>query len=326
MPTPRSLISPVSSFLVPLFLAALTGCSGRTPVGLDESGFSARGGSKVDPADAAGFGSGTFYPLSVGNSWAYRGGGQIRVIQDGVPTEPDFTYDFTEARQLIGTTNHEGTTYVVEEQVHHEIPEGIYGPFTWWVRLRQDANGLFALDTLLNAPPVLEGGRIVTQPAEDHTNLALRASLAAIPRTGSHAIALEHLADRMVALREVARRGVGRNELGEPTGLELRQLVYPLRVGLSWSTRPDFPWPARVDRVEILNTPAGRKTAYRIDINPGGTAVNEGEWVRVWYSREGYLGYSIHLSSEVTNENGEPTGEIFVADESMTVTSINIVQ
>jgi hypothetical protein len=50
-----------------------------------------------------------------------------------------------------------------------------------------------------------------------------------------------------------------------------------------------------VDGIEILDTPAGRVPAYRIATNPFGTTVGEGEWIRLYYGRRGYLGYSIHL-------------------------------
>jgi hypothetical protein len=110
----------------------------------------------------------------------------------------------------------------------------------------------------------------------------------------------------------------------EPKGVERTLLDYPLRIGKSWSIRPDFPWPARVSRFEILSTPAGRIPAVRIDINPFGDLLGEGEWVRVWYSRKGFLGYSLHFVSEGTNLDGSPSGVIYTADEWMMVTSVQI--
>lgn len=287
------------------------------------SGEVAQSNSKATAADASGYGSATFYPLSIGSAWTYEGGGSFGYLRDGVPSGPDFRYAFTETHELIGTTRHEGTTYVVEEQVHRDIPESYYGPATWWDRVRQDAGGLFSLDTFLQEPPILESGKAAASPAGNGRGRALQADLAAWHPGGAADAALQRLAERVEALRDLAR-GVARHR-GETTQ-ELTRLVYPLRPGTSWSIRPDFPWPARVDRVEILNTPAGRKTAYRIDLNPFGTVVQEGEWVRVWFSREGYLGYSIHSFEEETNENGEPTGSTFVADESMTVTSVDLAR
>jgi hypothetical protein len=54
--------------------------------------------------------------------------------------------------------------------------------------------------------------------------------------------------------------------------------------------------------------------------------VQEGEWVRVWYSRSGYLGYSIHTFTEETDANGDLTGNTFVADDSMMVTSVQVAR
>jgi hypothetical protein len=78
--------------------------------------------------------------------------------------------------------------------------------------------------------------------------------------------------------------------------------------------------------METLETPAGKFLAYRLGVNPFGTTVHPGEWIFVWYSREGYLGYSIHAESPVTGPNGDPTGQVYVSDDSMRVTSVEIAR
>ncbi|HKO21227.1 MAG TPA: hypothetical protein VJX91_01110 [Candidatus Eisenbacteria bacterium] len=317
MATSRSLFaSPTARGLLALLtLISLTSCSGPEPTQPSRATL-----SNGTASEASGFGSASFYPLQIGNAWNYEGGGSFRDITDGPPGDPLFTYAFTESHRLIGATSYEGASYVVEEQVHHEVPEDEGGPFIYWSRFRQDAAGLFVLDTLLTSPPSVGAN-------------AERAGLSTVSRIERAALAsghpanpaLQRLARRLDALKEAIRVG-GRSNASGPSGLELTELVYPLRVGQSWSIRPDFPWPARVDRVEGLDTPACRITAYRIELDPFGTTVKEGEWVRVWWSRQGYLGYSIHFVDEETDADGQPTGKVYVSDEAMTVTGINLVK
>ncbi|HET9951144.1 MAG TPA: hypothetical protein VFS09_05045, partial [Candidatus Eisenbacteria bacterium] len=63
--------------------------------------------------------------------------------------------------------------------------------------------------------------------------------------------------------------------------------------------------------------------AARVDIFPP-FQMNEDEWVRVWYSRSGYLGYWIRF---VYLESDEPGGEPIrrhIIDDVMSVTQIEI--
>jgi hypothetical protein len=281
------------------------------------------GDAQTEATRSLGLGWSSFYPLGVGGEWTYEGGGAVTVVADGDPPVSDYKYAFTETHTLIGNTHHEGTKYVVEEQVHHEIPEGLYGPVTWYDRLREDRTGLYSLDTLLQSPPPLDGGGGV-KFAATLTERPFRFDVTAWRGARVGDASLVRLADRVELLRE-AVHGVlrGRRPPNTPTGVELRRLVYPLRIGTSWSIRPDFPWPARVDRFEFLKTPAGRIPAFRIEINPFGNLLQEGEWVRVWYSQFGYLGYSLHSFSEGTNTDGSPSGVTYALDESMKVASIH---
>ena len=301
-----------------ILVVGILGCTAPDPVSPPGARVDARG-SHDTTAEAAGFGSGSFYPLSIGNSWAYRGDGSLYRVRDGVPGEPELVYAFTEERRLIGTTQHEGTSYFVEEQTHGQIPEADDPSMKWWLRIRQDKTGLYNLDTLLSNPPTPEAATVLPF----HRGQDASITLAALRQSNRATPALERLAERLDRAREAAR-GFAQFASRTSSGLELTQLVYPLKEGASWSIRPDFPWPARVDRMESLDTPAGRITSYRIETNPGGTSIHEGEWLRLWWSRVGFVGYSLHLQSEQTDPNGDPTGEIYVADESMIATSISI--
>ncbi len=305
-------------------LITVSGCSKPSPMSPPTEYSAAADAARDGVAAASGFGSGSFYPLAVGNAWSYSGGGILRLISGPGSYLDNYSYAFIESHRLIGTTHYEGTAYTVEEQVHREIPEGIYGPGTWWIPLRQDTQGLFSLDTFLQEPPVLDGDRVA---ADGTKSGAPHFYLAAFAARHSKGASIERFAARVERLREAARgimRGAGTSSTASVSETQL--LGYPLRPGQTWSARTDIPWPVTVNRVEQLETPAGRFQAYRLDINPGGNSVHEGEWVRVWYSRSGYLGYSIHTFVEQTDENGDPTGNTFVADDSMFVTSVHVVR
>ncbi len=304
---------------------SLSGCSKSSPLEPLAKGAAASAGNQTPAAAASGYGSSSFYPLGIGNTWTYEGGGSIRAISggDGSPGQ-DFSYAFTEVHRLIGTTHHEGTAYVVEEEVHQEIPESPYGPVTFWDRLRQDPQGLFSLDTLLQEPPAMDPNGIIAAAASPRMGHAFGVDVAGMRREGVSQASIERFAARVEMFREAAHGIARRGDASPPSGLELKRLVYPLHPGLNWSIRSDFPWPVRVGKMEALDTPAGKFSAFRIDVNPFGNLIQEGEWIRIWYSREGFLGYSIHTFLEGTNEDGEPTGITYVADETMKVTSMHI--
>src|SRR5258706_16069326 len=101
-------------------------------------------------------------------------------------------------------------------------------------------------------------------------------------------------------------------------------LVSPPPRGAPGAPRPDFPGPVSVDGMGALTPPGGEFPGYRISVNPGGTTVHEGEWIYIWYSRYGFLGYSIHTFGEVTDPDGQPTGVVYVYDESMMATSVAV--
>lgn len=318
MTAPRSFLDrPVTRSIAAIALISTSlvlGCSSRNPVRpVPRGGADLAAGSPS--AGAAGFGSGAFYPLSVGNAWNYAGGGIVSYLGNDGPV-PYFTWAFTESDRLVGTVVQNEATYFVREEVTRQVPDDGYGPFTYWTRMRQDAAGLYFADSLLFDSAEGTGtslAAVTRGPRLDFT------------RPGSSArtaIALARLADRVAYLRGVVRGLASRSST--PGAIELLELSYPLRIGATWDIRPDVPWPATVEKVEILDTPAGSMNAYRIGINPGGTMIHEGEWARVWYSRDGYLGYSIHTFIIGTDENGDPTGETYVADDSLRVASLAI--
>ncbi|HET9952591.1 MAG TPA: hypothetical protein VFS09_12430, partial [Candidatus Eisenbacteria bacterium] len=295
--------------MIALLLAAILGCSNPSPltpaVPRGELASSGRAG-----AAASGYGDASYYPLGVGNKWIYSGSIREHVYdRGGTLVEVGIDVDYDEVRHLIGTTQHEGLSYVVEETTHRSNLDGDGPPTRWWFRWRQDRAGLFGLDTVLFEPPPM-GSALLPAGSPSQRGVYSGAPYAAhLQLRGVSAETRERLEARLGELRALAHGWVptvsgGAKPASRVDG-ELTELVYPVRPGAEWSIRSDFPWPARVAALEVLDTPAGNFPAARVDIFPP-FQMNEDEWVRVWYSRSGYLGYWIRF---VYLESDEPGGE-----------------
>jgi len=295
-----------------VLLSLLAGCSRPSPTAPRQT--STLAANKSTMAEAAGFGSGTFFPLAVGNAWEYSGDLTIRYSRDGVQTQA-FDYPYTVSRRIIGTTHLDGKSYFVEENTQQDLPATAYNKAEWWLCKRQDATGLFSFAVLAGPPPL--DGMVASSPTTmNSSRRSLPIDLTALHQSGNSAGALQRLGERLRVLQAMAH-SVARDQSIQSTEAEGPELLYPLRVGATWTL-------AVVDKVENLTTPAGTFPAYRIEINPGANTLHEGEWYRVWYSRKGLLKSAFHLSQPVLDWFGNPTGETYTADESVPVTSIVI--
>jgi len=111
----------------------------------------------------------------------------------------------------------------------------------------------------------------------------------------------------------------GLYEFGAPTfGAETRLLQYPLHVGAKW---PMFPDPrlgiiATVEGTDVLDTPAGRVTAWRIHIS------DQGRNRIVWYGRAGYLGEKEHEDQTARRDSTEVFHITYDSIESLVSMSI----
>jgi hypothetical protein len=264
---------------------------------------------------AAGFGSATFYPLSVGNSWEYSGRVALSYVGGSGPYgEPGIEIEYRESHRILGTQQLSGLTYFVREEMREERTEPPGEPYTAWTYVRQDRDGFFAADVY--GPPTLDGARALVAPAPERP-----LDFSSLRSHGFSEEAIARFGARISELRAAVRgRHAERYADSKASSGELTWLLYPLRIGTEWNIRPDFLWPAWVSRVETLPTEAGPLVAYRIDTEPFGIPLLDGEYVRLYYGRAGYLGYSIHSSAEATDGNGEPTGVIAIFDDDMRLT------
>ena len=298
-----------------LFLVGLAGCSKSVPFDpLQAQGTLTTSGA--DAAAAGGFGSATFYPLALDNTWNYEGTFHLALVNpDGTPAgEPD-EIQAVEADRIIGTEVINGVPYFVREEVLNESPDPHTGQWVAWSRMRQDRSGLFAAEVNVDVSPTLQ-----TSTARYAAPSARRGrptlDVAVLEKHGLSKANAAAFAARFERLRDAAR---GWSRSADATHAsqagELTWLLYPLHIGVEWNIRPDMPWPARVDRVERIVSKMGPLTAYRIETVPLGIPLLEGEYVRLFYGRVGYIGYSIHSSFQVTDENGQPTGVTAIVDD-----------
>jgi hypothetical protein len=287
----------------------------------------ARSGAAI--AAARGYGGESFYPLHDGNRWEYAGRLTTGMLaSDGSVSEDDWPITYTESHQIAGIEEQNGRSYSVRQEIrrsHSEFgdDESIFRSF-----VRQDRTGLFAADALLGDP---NGTGLAT--ATGSAGVAGHAAPAALGHTvraslrrrGATAATVERFA-RRVERAETSVRGYPQPHPGDggASQTEVTWLLYPVHTGQSWDLRPDFPWPARVAGIEPLDTPSGRVVAYRIETDPFGGTVDEREWIRLFYGRSGYLGYSLHLQEQGLDEDGNPTGITYVFDDEMLLTSANL--
>jgi hypothetical protein len=308
---------PRSNLLASLAVCALAtlGCSRTAP--LDPSSpYSEVLAAGRTGLQASGYGSGSFYPLAIGNEWQYEG--RISIVSFGAYPGPDgdtlAALEYSEHHEIVGEQEIGGRIYRTREE--RRVEAAPPDEHVIWSPMRQDRTGLFAADVDGSDPPPAASRSVETVPPAWSVALLGSGAATRSPRVGQ-ALA------RLLARADVARRAVrGHQVAAGPDGDELVWLLYPLRPGQSWDIRPDFPWPARVDGIEILDTPAGRVPAYRIDTNPFGTTVGEGEWIRLYYGRRGYLGYSIHLVDPATSAGDA----YFVFDDAMLLTSADLAR
>ena len=113
---------------------------------------------------------------------------------------------------------------------------------------------------------------------------------------------------------------------GPPGGVlpdEITLLKYPLHPSQEWTIRDDpFYVFGAVEAHEVLDLPPGRMNGYKIRIDNG--LFGPSDWGYVWYGRDGYLGLTAHLETEILDPNGNPMGAL-VFDEHTLLESLDLV-
>ncbi|HEU4724088.1 MAG TPA: hypothetical protein VFU59_02195 [Candidatus Eisenbacteria bacterium] len=296
-----------------LLLLNFVGCSKSTPVGPLESGARSVTVSSA-AADAGGFGSGDFYPLATGNAWDYEGVVTLRDLNpDGTPGAVIQTISYTESHRILGTESRDGHSYFVREDVRVEdvAPDD---PWTIWTRMRQDRTGLYAAADGSDVPPVLDGASapVLARGAAARTS---GIDFAALRARGFTEEGIARFEGRVARLRDAVRGLVSPSASGaRASAEELTWLLYPARIGREWNMVPGFIWPVRVDGIEMRSTAAGSFVAYRLETNPTGEPLGEGEHITLYYGRAGFLGLSVRIRSTAFDQDGNPLGDVVYED------------
>jgi hypothetical protein len=286
-------------FGLPLVLIA---CGQENPRTLDDSALLS---PEAVPWNLVDGGPGAFFPLTEGNTWNYE-----RVIRAGGPGMPPDEFVSSVERTTGTTMSFQGQDYRVLEERYIEGEETIL----YCILTRQDRSGLFEADRSISecgsAPQSRASllGRLLGPQAGDRYPAAkarLTAKLNAIDLVLSRGLA-----------GTPAAGSARLKPLAESQG-ELVRLHYPLRPGQTWEVRGEPLFTAEVVNRDRLATQAGSFSAWRIAIHPPG--LEEGDYLHVWYGREGYLGHQFHLTSTST-----PAGDPLVFEETMLLTGLHI--
>ena len=256
-----------------------------------------------------------YYPLRTGNHWRYDR--QFRAWDDAGLVDIDVVGEST--REIIGEEVLFGRTYMVEEWRITEPAENGDETFTYWIRRRQDGNGLFEADVAISEPPALIA--VAGKEAEPRPSTVTAArnldGVDAIIRNEKHAgrrAAMAAHFERHRRLVAAALRGMEAAS-GSLAGLEeeeITRLVYPLRRGQKWVIRDDPFFGAEVEGRELLRLPVGQRVGVRLRITP--PIVGPDDNVLMWFSNCGLLSVYVFVESVMTDPTGNPIG-MFYSEE-----------
>lgn len=102
---------------------------------------------------------------------------------------------------------------------------------------------------------------------------------------------------------------IPRDSMTYPVPYETRRLAYPLHRGATWAIDEARRVTGEVERMELLDTPAGRFRAWKVRVRNAGHLPSEEAFV--WYSREGCLGRDV----VVRHSKRYPSGDTVLIEE-----------
>ena len=319
----------VSSLAV---LFGVTGCgkgvtSPAPPSGISVPIQSASQGER--PADPASSwspilnlrgGGAALYPLELGNRWVHEQHSVEVLIPRG--GDPQFLYEqrSTLARGIVCEEAIGGRTYRVE---HQTTLDSVETPFRW-VRMRQDARGLYEADVDISVPPPCYRGARDANPPVTPAVTARAAFDRVMERAGSTAsraawqTAWQRQELKLEAARAFLAGGITPESFRRDTRLppegELLRLAAPLRPGGTWVVRRDPRFTSTIEAFESLAMPAGRFEGYRIRM--GSEFFGPQDRVLTWYGKDGYLRGNYHIVSDAITDAGTRVGAlVFDFDE-----------
>ena len=268
----------------------------------------------VGPHDT---GQGEFYPLAVGNTWTYSGSRSM-----GVEGSSPFDYTVEETRTITGMEELFGREYFIEEQVSSFTSAVGPNVVTYWYRYRQDRAGLYEADVSITDPP---SNDLEAAGGSQWDELWQR-SITDLESIDSEAVARMKIAHfrKIEAVNELLGRRTGNTMLtGRPGGIlpdEIQRLEYPLHVRQEWIIRETPLFSSTVERMEVLDLPAGRMNGWKISVYS--EFLDENDTIYIWYSRSGFLAQEIHLETETTLIDG--TVETMISDETLYLESYDL--
>jgi hypothetical protein len=323
-PSPRA-CGPLATFV--LIALTLPGCGGAPLAPSSSPSRESTLGAGLAGTDAApaAQGNGVFYPLAVGNRWAYDHSLGLYFVPEGGPPGPVFGVNDHQGREIVCVEQRGGHNYFVEQQ-SFENPR----LFTW-TRDRQDGDGLFEADVASNEPPTCSGAtgpRVFDAGASAARREAAWSAIAARIDPARQA-ACRAAFDRVQARASAIRLALGlpsRSPARTPgaTGVdagEITRLEYPLHPGASWVIRTDPRFESTVEGADALDLAVGHVSGWRIRIDSEFNGPDD--QVHVWYGRDGFLRLEDHLEGIVTDPNGVVLGRM-VLDETMELVELSL--
>jgi hypothetical protein len=286
------------------------------------------GGQDVPVPDERVPGSKGFFPLDIGNRWAYAG--ELTIVVDGGPPN---VVETREERRLIGTEERFGREYVLELRFDIDEDGDTLSPL--WFRYRQDRAGFYTADIAGNEPPIEAAVGVSHLRSNGRGRLERIAGLwqeigPTIRREhkGAYEKGWNDLCLKLSVVENAVRLSTGpvQSLQGPPGGVfpeEITLLDYPLHPGHEWIVRDDpFLISYSVESHDVLDLPAGRVNGYQIRIDNGLFGLNDRAYI--WYGRAGFLGLIAHVETEILDPNGNPMGTL-VFDEETFLESLDLV-
>jgi hypothetical protein len=273
--------------------------------------------AKPSRADAAAD-AGLFYPLQLGNHWAYDFVFNVSVVPfSGSPSE--FEVRERRERDLTCIEQLAGASYFIEKR---SFPGGAY-----WLPYRQDRAGLYESDALAlpcsggTGRQKLDMDATATRSYEAAWS-AVEAKIADPLKRAAYRAAWERIQARVAAIgRALGAEPASPRAAGGVGAGEITRLLYPLHTGARWVIRADPRFESVVEGNDVLDLPPGRLPAWRIRIDS--ELVGPDDRVHVWYGRSGYLMLVAHFKGEATDPNGIPIGTL-ISDESEVLTELSL--
>ena len=272
----------------------------------------------VDSPGGGGPATGHFYPLDLGNHWAYDHDLALFFVPLDGPPGPVFGENNQYARDLV-CVEHRGDLSYVVEQTTYPSP----GLFTY-VRYRQDGAGLYEADVSITQPPDCAGGS-GRRVFDARAALARRSEGAwtAFARTihdpatrTAYRASWDRIQARVAAIHGVIAAPRTVPQAGAPGGVaagEITRLQYPLHPGAHWVVRADPRFESFVEKNEALDLPPGHLAAWRVRMESD--FLGPDDHAHFWWGQSGFLKSEVHLEDPVTDPNGILVGKM-VLDES----------